>query len=113
MRLTRDKTDAKQLVLTARRLGPLQLRWEPGRPETNMLNSAEEVSSNWIDWDLLSSSWRGVVLTWILLSLGANFWYDALKDMLKLRSTLAKKEEDARIDRQTDTSKIPARAAAR
>jgi hypothetical protein len=45
-----------------------------------------------------------VLLTWILLSLGAPFWYDALKDMLKLRSSLAKKEEDARIDRQTNTT---------
>jgi hypothetical protein len=35
------------------------------------------------------------------LSLGAPFWYDALKDLLKLRSSLAKKDDDARKDRQT------------
>ncbi len=69
-----------------------------------MLNIAGESSCNslvCIDRDLLSSSWRGVLLTWILLSLGAPFWYDSLKDLLKLRSTLAKKEETARVERQT------------
>jgi hypothetical protein len=69
-----------------------------------MLNAAEEWSCKdlvCIDWDLFSNSWRGVLLTWVLLSLGAPFWYDALKDLLKLRSTVAKKEEQARTDRQT------------
>ena len=51
-----------------------------------------------------------MVLTWVLLSLGAPFWYDALKDLLKLRSTLAKKEEDARIDRQTNDTGAKAHA---
>jgi hypothetical protein len=95
------------LVLTSRLLGPLQLRSTPGKPETNMLNAAAEWSCTGpvcFDRDLFQQSWRGVVLTWVLLSLGAPFWYDALKDLLKLRSTVAKKEEDARNDRQTDTT---------
>jgi len=95
------------LVLTSKRLGALQLRSTPGKPETNMLNSALERSCNGpvcFDRDLFDQSWRGVLLTWVLLSLGAPFWYDALKDLLKLRSNVAKNEEDARIDRQTDTS---------
>jgi hypothetical protein len=62
-----------------------------------------------IDQDLLRQSWRGIVLTWVLLSLGAPFWYDALKDLLKLRSSLAKKDEDARKERQT-TNPPPATA---
>ena len=102
------------LLLTSKRLGTLQLRSIPGKPETNMLNRAEEWSCNgWdcFDRDALSNSWRGVLLTWILLSLGAPFWYDRLKDMLKLRSSLAKREEDARIDRQTDTSAKTAKEA--
>ena len=45
-----------------------------------------------------------MLLTWILLSLGASFWYDALEDLLKLRSSLAKQDEDARKDRRTNTS---------
>jgi hypothetical protein len=95
------------LVFTARNDAVPQLRWQPGNPLTNMLNTAAEQScKGWVcfDRDLFWSSWRGVLLTWILLSLGAPFWYDALKDMLKLRSSLAKKEEDARIDRQTNTT---------
>jgi hypothetical protein len=95
------------LVLTSRNLGTLQLRSTPGTPETNMLNAAPEWSCNGpvcFDSDLFAQSWRGVLLTWVLLSLGASFWYDALKDLLKLRSTVAKNEEAARIDRQTDTA---------
>jgi hypothetical protein len=102
------------LVFTSRNLGTLQLRSTPGRPETNMLNAAPEWSCNGpvcFDRDLFAQSWRGVLLTWVLLSLGASFWYDALKDLLKLRSTVAKKEEDARISRQTDTTPAPAAPA--
>jgi len=72
-----------------------------------MLNAAPEWSCKYpfcFDGDLFAQTWRGVVLTWLLLSLGASFWYEALKDLLKLRSTVAKKEEDARISRQTDTT---------
>jgi hypothetical protein len=104
---TVDREAGDHLLLTAKRLGVLQLRSVPGKPETNMLNHAEERAcqgSYCFDLDALSNSWRGVLLTWVLLSLGAPFWYDALKDMLKLRSSLAKKEEDARIERQTDST---------
>jgi hypothetical protein len=30
--------------------------------------------------------WSGLLLSWMLLSLGAPFWYDRLKDLLHLRS---------------------------
>ena len=103
------------LVLTSRNLGTLQLRSTPGKPESNMLNAALEWSCNGpvcFDRDLFAQSWRGVLLTWVLLSLGASFWYEALKDLLKLRSSVAKNEEDARISRQTDTTPPAARPAA-
>src|SRR5439155_7858639 len=35
----------------------------------------------------------GVLLSWVLLSLGAPFWFDRLKDLLKLRSLLARKDD--------------------
>ena len=35
--------------------------------------------------------------------IGAPFWYNLLKDSLKLRSNLAKKEEQARDDRAKET----------
>jgi hypothetical protein len=116
-----ESNHVDHLVLTSQRLGALQLRSVPGKPDSNMLNSAPESSLgprrlldpiSWIafDTDLLSNSWRGVLLTWILLSLGAPFWYDALKDLLKLRSSLAKQEEDARKDRLSTTpAPTPAR----
>jgi hypothetical protein len=110
VKTAREKTDAHDLVLTSKRLGALQLRSTPGRPETNMLNTAAEWSCNGpvcFDRDLFGQSWRGILLTWVLLSLGAPFWYDALKDLLKLRSTVARKEEDARTGRQTGaTAKV-------
>lgn len=57
----------------------------------------------WLEnWSKLNP--MGVVLSWILLSLGAPFWYNALKDMLKLRSTLAGKDDDQRVNRQTEQS---------
>jgi len=34
----------------------------------------------------------GFLLSWILLSLGAPFWYDALKNALRFRSLVAQKE---------------------
>jgi hypothetical protein len=49
----------------------------------------------------------------LLLSLGAPFWYDTLKDLLKLRPALAGKEEQQRADRQADTSKPPQPAPAK
>lgn len=41
----------------------------------------------------------GILLSWVLLSLGTPFWYDALKNLLKFRSVLAQKEEKDRADR--------------
>lgn len=43
----------------------------------------------------------GLLLTWFLLSLGAPFWYDALKNLIKLRPMLAGKEEKERVARAT------------
>jgi hypothetical protein len=101
LNLVIDSKRVDHLVLVSRRLGPLQLRSIPGKPDSNMLNRAEETAP-W-DWGILKESWRGMLLTWVLLSLGAPFWYEALKDLLKLRSSLAQKEEQARNDRQNKT----------
>jgi hypothetical protein len=43
----------------------------------------------------------GIMLTAILLSLGAPFWYSALTNLLRLRGVLAPKEERDRAERQT------------
>jgi hypothetical protein len=49
-------------------------------------------------------SWLGVALSAVLLSLGGPFWYEALKNLLKLRSLVASKDDDQRQDRQTNTT---------
>ncbi|HMH50956.1 MAG TPA: hypothetical protein VK548_12035 [Candidatus Acidoferrum sp.] len=107
-----DAQARDQLLLISRRNPPLQLRETPGRPETNLLESGLDWKcSGWrlfsiprvtdvcFDYEMILQSWLGLLVTWMLLSLGAPFWYDALKDLLKLRSTLAKKEEKDRNQR--------------
>jgi hypothetical protein len=57
----------------------------------------------------------GVLLSWVLLSLGAPFWFDLLKNLLKLRSMLAKKDDAERQQRDTaqpPVPRVPASAAA-
>jgi hypothetical protein len=43
----------------------------------------------------------GIMLTAALLSLGGPFWYSSLANLLKLRSVVARKEEEQRAERQT------------
>jgi hypothetical protein len=48
---------------------------------------------NWLkDWNV--QKLPGILLSWILLSLGAPFWYEVLKNFLKLRSVLATKDDE-------------------
>jgi len=42
----------------------------------------------------------GIILSVFLLSMGAPFWYSALKNLLKLRSSLAGKDDDQRRERE-------------
>lgn len=43
----------------------------------------------------------GIVLSALLLSLGAPFWYNALKNVLRLRSLIATKDDQQRLERQS------------
>ena len=55
--------------------------------------------------------WPGLLLSWVLVSLGAPFWYDILKNVMGFRSSLAKKDDKDRDDRrgeQKEPSKKPA-----
>jgi hypothetical protein len=57
----------------------------------------------------------GLLMSAILLSFGAPFWYNALKTLIGLRSTLAAKDDQQRKERQTltsDTAPAAVRAAA-
>jgi hypothetical protein len=47
------------------------------------------------------ASWAGIALSALLLSLGAPFWFEALKDVLRLRSVIAGKDDLQREQRAT------------
>lgn len=65
------------------------------RTEQQSLSSVAGYSllpRNWLE------EWRfdklpGILLSWVLLSLGAPFWYEALKNLLRLRSILATRDD--------------------
>lgn len=55
------------------------------------------------NWLARIKDWRkvpGMILAVLLISLGAPFWYNALKDLLKLRSSLSQKDDAQRSQRQ-------------
>lgn len=54
----------------------------------------------------------GILLSWVLLSLGTPFWYDALKNLLKFRSVLAQKEEQDRKERLRNDDNLAGTATA-
>jgi hypothetical protein len=49
----------------------------------------------------------GILLSALLLSLGAPFWYARLQDLLKLRSTVAQNDANQRQTRQTTQTPAP------
>jgi hypothetical protein len=51
-------------------------------------------------WDNCVMKVLGILLTALLLSLGAPFWYGALQNLLRLRSALATKDDQQRQERQ-------------
>jgi len=59
------------------------------------------VDSNWLaklmDWRKVP----GMLLSLLLISLGAPFWYNVLKDLIKLRSNLAQQDDQQRAQRQS------------
>jgi hypothetical protein len=63
----------------------------------------------WRFWNFKPHVFPGLVLSAVMLSLGAPFWFNWLKVLLSLRSVLAEKEDDQRKAR-TEASAPPARA---
>jgi hypothetical protein len=119
--LTADVYKTDQLVLTAARLGELALRRTPGKADTNILSQPIEPVTPWSDWpfflDRLGGAFGpgvfGILLSWALLSLGAPFWFDALKNALKLRPSAAITEEKNSKERQVQTpAAAPAQTSA-
>jgi hypothetical protein len=75
------------------------------RPYYDLLSQAGLVtlptSSDWMSQLKETRKIPGMVLSVLLLSLGAPFWYSVLKDLLQLRSSLAQKDEAQRGQRQS------------
>jgi hypothetical protein len=93
-------------------VGPSGSATAPSNEASADLNAARKIinDSSLIplpDWPHWIDSWRnpsldiGVLLSAILLSLGAPFWFAMLKNLLQLRSALAFKDDSARATRQT------------
>jgi hypothetical protein len=72
--------------------------------EYGLLNNAGLVTipdaTNWVVRIKDVRRWPGMALSVLLLSLGAPFWYNILKDMLGLRSQLARNDSAQRQQRQ-------------
>lgn len=59
--------------------------------------------SEWLsEWKL--SKLPGIALSVLLLSLGAPFWFETLKNMLRLRSLIAVKDDDQRAQRSSSVT---------
>jgi hypothetical protein len=71
----------------------------------NLLNSAGLVtlptSKQWVDQLKDPRKYPGMLIAILLISLGAPFWYNVLKDLIGLRSSLAQKDDLQRSQRQT------------
>ncbi|MBV8863892.1 MAG: hypothetical protein JO210_00670, partial [Acidobacteriaceae bacterium] len=79
-----------------------------------MTNNLVGVPTSWSDWrnrwsmDNAVMKAIGILLSAVLLSLGAPFWYNALQNLIRLRSLLAFKDDQQRRERQLS---LPAAAA--
>jgi len=92
---------------------PTNFDFEP-QPYYNLLNSAGLVTlptgSNWLKQLGEPRKYPGMIIAVLLLSLGAAFWYNILKDLLGLRSGLAQNDDAQRQQRQTSQTPTPAPA---
>jgi len=70
----------------------------------NLLNATGlitvPIDHNWAAQLMDARKIPGMLTSILLISLGAPFWYNALKDLLKLRSSLAQNDDAQRAQRQ-------------
>lgn len=73
----------------------------------NLLGNAGLItlpSGNWFSQMTAVRKYPGMLLAILLVSLGAPFWYNILKNLLGLRSVVAQKDDMQRLIRQTTQS---------
>jgi hypothetical protein len=75
------------------------------KPYYNLLNSAGLVTlptnTHWFTQLKDPRKYPGMIIAVLLLSLGAAFWYNILKDLIGLRSALAQNDDTQRQERQS------------
>jgi hypothetical protein len=76
--------------------------------ELDLIPMPTSFESWWDAWPKLGAqAYAGIALSALLLSLGAPFWFEILKDVVKLRSVMAAKDDEQREQRQTTQSPAP------
>jgi hypothetical protein len=85
------------------------------RPYYDLLNNTALITlpldRNWVKRIEDVRKIPGMLLAVLLISLGAPFWYNALKDLLRLRSVLARKDDEQRAERQAAPAEGPTATA--
>lgn len=80
-----------------------------------MPNSPSDCIQRWKD-DVANKQWisrlLGVLVSTVLLSLGAPFWYNALANLLRLRSVAAQKDDEQRAARSSQPDAATAATSA-
>ncbi len=111
-RLASDDALRNSLVTEAQSV-PNNLNPNLKLSETELQNVRDLMTNNLVGVPLSLSDWlhrwsadnapmkiAGILLSAVLLSLGAPFWYNALQNLLRLRSLVAVKDDQQRQERQ-------------
>lgn len=114
-RLSADDALRNSLVAQAEKTQGVQLSGaELQNVHDLMTNNLVGVPLSFSDWtsrwspDKAPTKALGIILSAVLLSLGAPFWYNALQNLIRLRSIVAVKDDQQRQERQLSA---PAAAA--
>lgn len=103
-RLSTD--DALRNMLVTQAPAALNVKLDPGQVQdlltSNLVGMPLSVSDWTTRWTLDNALTKslGIILSAILLSLGAPFWYNALQNLIRLRSLVAAKDDQQRQERQ-------------
>ncbi len=115
-RLSTDDALRNMLVAKAEALNPQVYPAEIQDLLTNNLIGMPLSASDWVNrWSLDNALTKalGIVLSAVLLSLGAPFWYNALQNLIRLRSIVAVKDDQQRQERQLAGAAANATAVAK
>ena len=116
-RLSAD--DALRSMLVANAPQALNAHIDPANMRDIMTNNLVGMPVNVSDWlgrwsrDNAPTKLLGIIFSAVLLSLGAPFWYNALQNLIRLRSLVAVKDDQQRQERQLAVPAATATAAVR